>query len=148
MTSELPVRRTPSELLKRGYSDDEIANIYELGRVFIENGELRRAEILMQGITEIAPDFHPAWLALAYVHIAHQDYDSALYAGRQAIRIQANSPEAILYLIVCLLATGDVGSAGTYLGEIGELIEGGLIDNPNLIRLYRAQLARYQYRER
>lgn len=146
MAAEPVRRRSPSEVLRRGYSDEEVAHIYELGRFFLENGDLRRSELIMTGLTEVAPDFHPAWLGKAYVHLMSGDTDSALQAASHALRVQPESTEAMLYLVTCLLTVKDYNAAGTQLGEIGERIDGGLVDNPNLVRLYRAQLVRYQAR--
>lgn len=138
--------RAPSEILKRGYSDDEIAHIYELGRAYLENGQMRQAENIMAGLTEVAPEFAPGWLGMCYIHIQKKNFDSALQAARQALRMELDLSEAVLFLIACLLTTGDYNSAGTYLGEIGEKIESGAVENPDVVRFYRAQLARYQGR--
>lgn len=142
--SEGEIRRSPSELLKRGYSDEEIAHIYELGRLCLENGDIRRAEVVFEGITKIAPEFAPGWLGAAYIYIQNKNLDDAIYAARQAMRLDPDFSEAMLYLVSCLLTVGDYSAAGTYLGEIGEKIEGGSITHPNMIRFYKAQLARYQ----
>jgi len=146
MSGKSARERLGSEIVKRGYSDEEIANIYELARFSLENGDWRRAEVIAGGLVEVAPEFSPAWLALSYIHIQNKEYDSALQAAQQAVRVDHESPQAVLFLIACLLTTGDYNAAGTYLGEIGEKIESGAIDDPNVIRFYRAQLARFQSR--
>jgi len=142
--SESPARRSPSEVLKRGYSDEEVAHLYELGRFFLENGDLRRGENVLVGLTEVAPDFAPAWLGVSYLHIQSGDFDAAIYAARQALRVEPNFAEAILFLASCLLTSGDVNTAGTYLGEVGEMIDSGAVEDPNVVRFYRAQLGRYE----
>lgn len=139
-------RRSPSEVLKRGYADEEIGHIYELGRLCLENGDIRRAEVILTGVTEIAPEFAPAWLGMAYVHIQNKNYDDAVFAARQALRLDPEFTEALLYLVACLLTIGDHTAAGTYLGEVGEKIESGAVTHPNLVRFYKGQLARYQNR--
>jgi hypothetical protein len=138
--------RSGAEVLKRGYSDDELAQIYELGRFCLENGDVRRAEAIMFGLNEVAPEFAPAWLGTCCIHTQNKNYDGALHASRQALRADGESIEAMLFLACCLLSTKDFNSAGSYLGEVGERIESGGVDNPNLMRFYRAQLARYQNR--
>ena len=138
--------RLGSEIVKRGYSDEEIANIYELARFSLENGDLRRAEIIASGLVEVAPEYAPAWLVMSYIHIQNKAYDSAVQAARQALRVDAQSVEATLYLTACLMTTGDFNSAGTYLGEVGEKIESGAVGDPNLLRFFRMQLARFQSR--
>lgn len=139
-------RRSPSEVLKRGYSDEEVGHIYELARLSLENGDLRRAEVILNGITEVAPEFWPAWLGMSCVYVQNRAYEEAVYAARQALRLQPECNEAMLFLIACLLTTGDFSAAGTYLGEIGEKIESGAALHPNLVRFYKGQLARYQSR--
>jgi tetratricopeptide (TPR) repeat protein len=134
------------EAVKGGYSDDEIGSIYELGRIFLENGSLLQAEVIMHGLNEVCPDFGPAWLATAYINIQNKDFDNAIYAARQALRINPEFTEAMLYLVACLMTTNDYNAAGTFLGEVGERIEGGLVENPHVVRFYKAQLARYQSR--
>lgn len=138
--------RSPSEILRRGYSDEEISHIYELGRLHLENGNLRRAEAIFQGLTEVAPDFPYGWLGMSYIHVHNKNFDAAGNAARQAVRAKEGLVEGMLFLISCLLVTGDINAAGTLLGEVGEIIENGEIDNPNVVRFYRAQLARYQSR--
>jgi lipopolysaccharide biosynthesis regulator YciM len=139
--------RLGSEIVKRGYSDDEIAHIYELARFSLENGELRRAEVIANGLVEIAAEFSPAWLILAYVHIYNRAFEAALQAARQAVKCDEQSIAAQLFLAACLLVTGDFNTGGSLLGEIGEKIDNGLIDDPNCIRFYQLQLARFQNRQ-
>jgi len=143
---DAPARRSPSEVLKRGYSDEEVAHLYELGRFFLENGDVRRAELIITGLTEVVPDFAPAWLGMSYIHMQTRNLDGAIFAARQALRVDPGFVEATLFLATCLLTTGDLNAAGTYLGEVGELVDSGAIDDAHVVRFYRAQLARFQNR--
>lgn len=137
-------KRSISEVLKRGYSDEEISHIYELARFYLENGALKPAAAIFLGLTKVAPDFIPAWLGLSYISFSNKVFDEALRLVEQAMKINAQSEITILYFITCLLVVGDYNAAGTYLGEIGEKIEAGLVADPKLIRFYKIQLARYQ----
>jgi Flp pilus assembly protein TadD len=139
--------RENTELHKRGYSEDEIASLYEFGRLALENGHTKRAEVLFHGLVQVAPDFAPAWLALAYIHILGRNFDDAIFASRQALRISPDFTEAMLFLTSCLLTENDFHAAGTHLGEIGERIDAGYVEDPNVVRYYRVQLARYQNRQ-
>lgn len=143
--SELPGRYT-IELSKHGYSEDELNQIYELGRFLLENGQHKRAEAIFNGLNEVVPEFAPAWLGAAYLQIVNANYDAAIHSARQALRAEPQMIEAMLYLIVCLATSGDFNAAGTYLGEVGEKIDSGAADDPKLIRVFKAQLARYQSR--
>jgi Tetratricopeptide repeat len=100
----------------------------------------------MHGLNEVAPGFSKAWLASAYLAIIGQDYDTAIAFAQNAMRSEPDAVEAMLLLASCLLITGDFNSAGTYLGEVGERIEMGTVKNPNVSRLFKMQLARYQSR--
>lgn len=136
-----------SDKAKRGYSFQEISNIYELGRFFLENGDIHRGEAIMLGLTHVAPEFMPSWLGLAYVNIHVGNFEQALQASRQAYRLDPDSLVAILFLVSCLMSQGDYNTAGTYLGEVSDKIEGGFVTHPNVIRFYKAQLIRYQDRK-
>jgi hypothetical protein len=125
------------------YSSDEIAHIYELGRLFLENGYLQKGEAVMDGLTQVAPTFYPGWLALSYVRLVNGELEGALECARQAERSEPDRPEVLIYLVITFLAVGDFNGSGTYLGEIRELIEEGVITNPLIKRLYEAQLLRY-----
>lgn len=136
----------PPTAQNQGYSADELSHIYELGRLYLENGDYKRAQTIFFGLTQVAPTFAPAWLGLAAIQITDKQYDEAIHSVSQALSAEPHSHEALIFLAACYLCTGDYNSAGTHLGEIGEKIENGLIDNPYLIRFYKAQLARFQNR--
>jgi hypothetical protein len=139
-------RRSPSEILKRGYSDEEVQHIFELARLFLETGDLHRAELILTGLTEVAPDFVPAKLGRGYLALQGGAYDQAIEFGRQAAAIHPSSGEAALLLVSAFLGAADYNQAGTLLGEVGEAIDAGEIVDPSLIRYFRLQLARYQTR--
>ncbi len=147
MTVKAIRKRVPSEVLKRGYSDEEILHIYELGRLFLENGDLSRAEAIMHGLNEIAPDFGPAWLGMSYLRFHAKNFEQSVDCARRAFKLDPTFNEALLIMVVGLMTLGDYNTAGTYLGELGEKVETGVIEDPKVIRLYRAQLARYQSRQ-
>lgn len=140
--------RTSSELLKRGYSDEELHHLYALARISLEAGEIKRAELIAQGLVEINPTFLPGWLILAYVGIWNRDHEHAASSARQAYRLASRDPAAMLFLIGTSLLVSDIQDAGTILGELGELIEAGRVQDQDCIRLYRMLLARFQTRTR
>lgn len=138
-----PVNKSPSEVLRRGYTDTELANIYALARLLLEGGDLGRASVVLKGVREIAPEYTPAWLASAYTAMEQGELESALAFSQRAIELEPGNVTALLYLICCLLTLGDTHSAGSYLGEVGERLSGDITDQ-QLLRLYRSQLARYR----
>lgn len=136
--------RRPSEVLKRGYADRELDHIYALGRFYLENGDLQKAKNIFSGIIEVAPDYAYAWLGMTYINIQQENIDQAIFTSKQALHCDSNSLEALLFQIACLLSAGDLASAGAYLGEVGDKVESGHVESPNLVRFYKAQLARYK----
>ena len=141
-------QRRPVDTPRRKYSEDEVNDIYQLGKLWLETGQHKRAESIMSGLKEVAPDFAPAWLGTAFLRSISGNYDGALIAVNTALRIEPESAEAMVYLVAISLTVGDASTAGTYLGEIGEAIEQGKVANQNVIRFYKMQLARYQARGR
>jgi len=136
--------RKLSEVLKRGYSDVELSHIYELGRFHLENGELKKSEIIMNGIIAVAPEFVPAWQALTYIELSNRNLEQALNFAKQAYGLDPNQSLSGLMLVTTLLSLGDVATAGAYLGEVGEVIESTKGGDTNLLRFYKAQLARFR----
>jgi cytochrome c-type biogenesis protein CcmH/NrfG len=69
--------------------------------------------------------------------------EAALEAGRKALKYQPDSTAAMMLIVTAAMTLGDLGTAGTYLGEIKEMIDQGNISDPNVLRLYKMQMARY-----
>jgi Tfp pilus assembly protein PilF len=132
---------------RKGYSEEEIECIYRLAYAGLENGNLKQAELIALGLIEVAPNFIPGWLAIAYVRGQDGNYAGAQSACEQALRIDGESIEAMLFLVSYLLTNGDLQSAGTYLGEVADRIDNNQLTDPTLIRFFRAQMLRYQTRE-
>jgi hypothetical protein len=57
--------------------------------------------------------------------------------------MQPDSAAAMMLLVTAALTLGDMGTAGTYLGEVSDLVEQGRIADPNLLRLFKMQMARF-----
>ena len=138
--------RRPSEVLRRGYLDEEVRNLFALGRLWIEAGDMRGAETIFKGLITVVPDFAPAWLGLAYCQVCSANLEGAADSARVALKVAADSVEAMLFLACCLLTLGDFNSAGTLLGEVAERVESGQVMDSNLIRFFRLQLARFHNR--
>ena len=134
------------ESSRRSYAEEEISHIYELGRFCLENGDLKRAEAIFLGLSEVAPTYAPVWLGIAYVRVHSKEWEGATEAARRAVKLSPKSVEALLFLSACLLTVADLSTAGTILGEVQDLIEAGAVHHPQLVRFYKVQLARYQNR--
>lgn len=146
MNSELETSRLQLELLKRGYSLEEIEHIYALGRIYLESGNLRQASLIFDGLADIVPTFLPAALAQSVIALFERNYSEAMKAAKRALGSNAQSIEATLLLVIAMLGLEDYNSAGTYLGEVREAIEAGTLREKNLVRIYKMLLARYRTR--
>ncbi len=137
-----------NESVRSSYSKDEVFDIYALGKMWLETGQVRKAETIMIGLNTVAPDFLPAWLGTALVHGTLGDMEASYRAAERAFKLAPESSEAMLFLIAAALTLNDSATAGTLLGEVGELIQGGKVSDPNVVRFYKMQLARYQGKAR
>lgn len=129
-----------------GYSEEEIISLYELARLSIEAGELKRAESIANGLSEIAPDFAPAFLILAYCQVWSKDYEAASDTSERAFKAAPNDISVLFFVAATKLLVNDSQRAGTVLGEIGELLEKKR--DLEAERLYKLLLARFQMRMR
>lgn len=133
-----------ADRIKRGtYSKDQIRDIYGLVKMFLESGHYRRADVVVKGLISIAPEFCFAWLASSVVAIALGDLEKARDHARKALKIQEDLAEAMIVLVVTSMSLSDYATAGTYLGELRDRIEDGLVSEPNMLRLFRMQMVRY-----
>jgi len=132
-----------TDVTRTTYSKEELVDIYALAKLSLESGQLKRAEIITLGLTAVAPDFLPGWLARSVMHASSGNIEAALEAARRALRIQPDSAAAMMLVVTTALTLGDASTAGTYLGEVGDLIEQGRIADPHLLRLFRMQMSRY-----
>lgn len=139
--------RVPADPRGSGYSDDELNAIYALGRLQLELGNIRQGESIFNGLNEIVPDYVPSWLGTACCHVLNKNFDAAVFASRQAVRIDPENAPGLLLLSAALLATADYSGAGTVLGEISERISAGTVSDPHCIRFFRGLLERYHQRD-
>ncbi len=141
--------RRPSELLKRGYSSDELSDIAAFGRHLLSTGENSPAEAIARGLVTVAPDFIPGWLLLSVVRSISGDVGEGVHAAKQALQIDPESVEGLLLFISGLINEKDFAAAGAYLGEVGDLVarfSGKISISSEAMRFYKVQLARYQNR--
>jgi lipopolysaccharide biosynthesis regulator YciM len=134
----------PQDSFRRGYSEEEISCIYELGKLFIETGELRKAEEIFSGLIEVSQKFIPAHLALCYLFMLQKKYEEVVSLSKYILEMREGSIEAMLFLVVAALNTRDYQLAGTHLGEVQESINENKVHNIKLLKLFKSQLVRFQ----
>ena len=125
------------------YSKEELSDIYALAKMSLETGQVKRAETILRGLIAVAPEFVPGLLAMAVCQSTLGNTESAQDAARRALKAQPDSAAAMMLLVASALTLGDLGTAGTYLGEVGELVDQSRISDPNLLRLFKMQMARF-----
>jgi len=130
----------------RVYSEQEVQLLYELGRLFLENGELRKAELVFKGLVSVDATFTAAWLGLAYLYHYSSQIDEGIAAAKKVVQLDPGSVEGSLFLVIFLYSSGEISAAGAILGEIREKVESGLVKDPNILRIYRSQLERFSSR--
>lgn len=128
---------------RASYSKEEQLDIYALAKMCLETGQIKRAEVILRGLTTVVPDFVPGWLALSVAQSSLLDMDAAYESARHALKLQTDSPVAMIILVTTALTLGNQSTAGTYLGELKDLIDQGVVNDPNLIRLFKMQMVRY-----
>lgn len=136
-----------SEVIRKGYSDEEIRHIYALGKLFLENGQVHKSERIMIGLTYISPNFVPAWISLCYIYYISRQFTKALESIRQAHALEPSNPNVLVLLVLSLLEEQYIREAGTFLGELRELIELGEVESPLIERLYSSQVMRFELKE-
>lgn len=134
---------TSSDLTRANYSKEELVDIYALAKLSLESGHIKRAETITLGLTAVAPEFVPGWLARSVTHATSGNIEAALEAARRALKLQPDSAAAMMLVITTALTLGDASTAGTYLGEVSDMIDQGKIADPHLLRLFRMQMSRY-----
>lgn len=127
------------------YSEEELDLLYSLGVFYLEAGHYRSAEMVFQGLTAIAPSFADSWLAASATFFMLGNFDQAKRHAHQAMRLNPHDVQVQLLYVTILLSQNELSEAGTLLGEIKEQIDTRVIQNPDQIRYFRAQLARFEF---
>ena len=133
-----------SEHIRRGYSNNEIEELFALAHLFLSIGSIHKAETILKGVVNIAPSYSAAFLGLSYVSIMKEDISEAIKHAETALVADTDSIEAILYLAALLMTSGDNARAGAFIGEAGEMLEKAQLKNASVRKFYNMQLTRYQ----
>ena len=142
----MDLSKLQSTILKKGYSIEEVEGFYALGKLYLETGNIHQASSIFDGLVETFPDFFPALLAQSVTSLIDSDYTEAIQSAQRVLDAEPQLIEGLLLLVIGMLRTENYNSAGTYLGEVRELLESGSIKEENLIRLYKMLLAQYKFR--
>lgn len=110
----------------------------ELGRLFMQRGELERAEVWLIAARDLQPDDPVGWLALAelYAGRAYGTRARAIEVAQEAVRRAPTSAEAHVWLGAAHLLDGDRATAETELQRAAQLDATSALAQLYLGRLY------------
>jgi tetratricopeptide (TPR) repeat protein len=110
----------------------------ELGRLYMQRGELERAEVWLIAARDLHPDDPLGWLALAelYAGRAYGSRTQAIEAAQQAVRRAPDQAEAHVWLGAAYLLNGDRAAAETELQRAAGLDATSALAQLYLGRLY------------
>lgn len=99
----------------RGYSDDELYALAEVGYHYIRNGGLRLALVIFEGLTAIKPEEPYFWLALGLVTDYLGDKSRAHRCYKHAGKLDPADPRPDLNVAELHIERGDKKTAIAYL---------------------------------
>jgi len=110
----------------------------ELGRLYMQRGELERAEVWLIAARDLQPDDPVGWLALAelYAGRAYGSRARAIEVAQEAVRRAPASAEAHVWLGAAHLLNGDRAAAETELQHAAQLDATSALAQLYLGRLY------------
>ncbi len=115
----------------------------ELGRLFMQRGELERAEVWLIAARDLQPDDPVGWLALAelYAGRAYGSRARAIEVAQEAVRRAPASAEAHVWLGAAHLLDGERATAETELQRAAQLDATSALAQLYLGRLYGRETA-------
>ena len=124
------------------YSNDELAAIYELGRLYFEMGYFAPAERIFGGLSSVDDARTPARIGLGLVKLERGLYQEAATHFRLALQSGSFELQAKLGLCASFIAAGELGRAQSILGEISKSLENGQDLEAEEKRLFEALILR------
>lgn len=91
---------------------------YNLGRAYIAKGDVDQARIQFQEAVKYRPDYTPARLALAQLHLAKNEFTKALQAAEDILNYDANNIPARMIRTSCRIGLGDLPTARNELNLV------------------------------
>ena len=127
------------------YSEEEVERIYALGRLYLEGGQLRSAELIFNGLINVKNDFIPSYLGLMYLYSISERWDSMEFIVEKVKKQNDFILQILIFESLLRFSQKDIAGAGTALGEVKDLIESNntAVDQ-NIVRIFKSQISRYQ----
>jgi len=96
-----------------GYKPDQMPGMayYELGNIFVGEGEIDSALVYFQKATEITPEYPDAWTNLALAYDYKKMYEAALRAFKSSLDLKPDNPYTLYNLGLTLGKMGLLNQA-------------------------------------
>ena len=124
------------------YSNEELAAVYELGRLYFEMGYFAPAERIFSGLTAVDERMAVARLGLGLVKLELGLFQEAAAQFRQALQLGFYDLQAKLGLCAAFIALGEIPRSASILAEIAKGVEGVSEIDPEIRRLIEAFVVR------
>lgn len=124
------------------YSSEELATIYELGRLYFEMGYFAPAERVFSGLSSVDDFRTPARIGLGLVKLERGLYQEASTHFRAALQSGSFELQAKLGLCASFVAAGELSRTQSILGEISKSVEDGQELEPEERKLFEALIIR------
>ncbi|MBI3679722.1 MAG: tetratricopeptide repeat protein [Acidobacteria bacterium] len=97
---------------------------YNLGRAYVAKGDIEQARTQFQEAVKYRPDYTPARIAIAQLHLAKNEFTKAMQAAEEVLNYDTNNLTARMIRTSCRMGLGDLHTARNELNIV-------LIASPN-----------------
>lgn len=112
--------------------------LFLLGRIYLDQGQIENAVVILQRLVEFKPRYPEAQLYLGRAYFKAHDYESAIDHLAAALAVNANSYDALVDRAEAQISIGDYESAKT------DLITARAVDENRWIAYYLTALSEFQ----
>jgi tetratricopeptide (TPR) repeat protein len=91
---------------------------YNLGRAYVAKGDVEQGRIQFQEAIKYRPDYTPARLALAQLHLAKKEFTKALQSAEDILNYDPNNITARMIRTSCRIGLGDLPTARAELSAV------------------------------
>lgn len=116
------------------YSESELKQIYSLGYSFLINANYKLAETIFAGLISVQADYLNAYLGLATAKFLLKDYEGSSECCKKVVELDRFCLEGLLIYVANSIKLGDQQRAGTYLGEIKDLLKDKPAASPEIYK--------------
>ena len=124
------------------YAAEELAAIYELGRLYFEMGFYPAAEKIFAGLAVVDNGLTPARIGLGLIRIDNGQCNEAATYFRSELPDGHYKIQAKLGMVVSFIELGELPRARSLLGQIDKDLQNAKSPSPELEKLFHVLLVR------